>query len=44
MKKKWYDYLPSIDDIMVLYCAIVVIVSPIVLVFVFGKYIIQLLK
>lgn len=44
MKKKWYEYLPTIDDIMVLYCAIVVIISPIVLVLVFGKYIIQLFK
>ena len=44
MKKKWYDYLPTIDDIMVLYCAIVVIISPIVLLFIFGKYIIENFK
>ena len=44
MKKKWYEYLPTIDDIIVLYCAIVLIISPIVLAFIFGKYIIQFFK
>jgi hypothetical protein len=44
MKKKWYDYLPTIDDIIVLNIFIALLLSPIVLLVVFVKYFINLFK
>jgi len=44
MKKKWYDYLPPLHDIIVINVYIALIVTPIVLLIISVKFFIELFK
>ncbi len=44
MKRKWYEYLPTLEDVIVLNLYIGLIVGPIILLIMSVKFIINLFK